>query len=207
MAWMISRDESSYLTHHGIKGQKWGVRRFQNPDGSYTAAGKERYGKTTNKFEWKKSKILGVTYTNFKDSTGKEYHARLEDEDRSYKKEDAKKIQKVIENMVGDGDRFIENLKTDLSDYIAGSYESEHFGLEKMSKDEFKTFIKNNIDIEGVAFSPWIDRYGGKDMDSYDACGFGVDYAFNGVPFMNDMDGILDLSNKKIRDVGYAYPD
>ena len=32
------------LEHHGIKGQKWGVRRFQNADGSLTAAGKERYG-------------------------------------------------------------------------------------------------------------------------------------------------------------------
>ena len=31
------------LYHHGIKGQKWGVRRFQNPDGSFNAAGKERY--------------------------------------------------------------------------------------------------------------------------------------------------------------------
>ncbi len=31
------------LQHHGIKGQKWGVRRFQNKDGSLTPAGKERY--------------------------------------------------------------------------------------------------------------------------------------------------------------------
>lgn len=30
------------LEHHGIKGQKWGVRRFQNKDGSRTAAGKKR---------------------------------------------------------------------------------------------------------------------------------------------------------------------
>lgn len=30
------------LYHHGIKGQKWGVRRFQNPDGSYTKAGLNR---------------------------------------------------------------------------------------------------------------------------------------------------------------------
>ena len=31
-----------YLAHHGIKGQKWGVRRFQNPDGTRTALGKSR---------------------------------------------------------------------------------------------------------------------------------------------------------------------
>jgi len=30
------------LYHHGIKGQKWGIRRFQNPDGTYTDAGLKR---------------------------------------------------------------------------------------------------------------------------------------------------------------------
>lgn len=33
---------NTHLYHHGIKGQKWGVRRFQNSDGSYTSAGKKR---------------------------------------------------------------------------------------------------------------------------------------------------------------------
>lgn len=33
---------SNELYHHGIKGQKWGLRRFQNKDGTRTAAGKKR---------------------------------------------------------------------------------------------------------------------------------------------------------------------
>lgn len=36
--------DAYYLEHHGIKGQKWGQRRFQNEDGSVTAAGRQRYG-------------------------------------------------------------------------------------------------------------------------------------------------------------------
>lgn len=34
---------SDYLMHFGIKGQRWGIRRFQNEDGTLNAAGKERY--------------------------------------------------------------------------------------------------------------------------------------------------------------------
>lgn len=37
-------DHDDYLIHHGIKGQKWGRRRYQNADGSLTIAGRARYG-------------------------------------------------------------------------------------------------------------------------------------------------------------------
>lgn len=41
-------DSGGELRHWGIKGQKWGVRRYQNKDGSLTPAGRKRYG---DKFE------------------------------------------------------------------------------------------------------------------------------------------------------------
>lgn len=34
--------ESTELAHYGVKGMKWGVRRYQNKDGSLTSAGKKR---------------------------------------------------------------------------------------------------------------------------------------------------------------------
>lgn len=60
-------ERSNYLEHHGVLGMKWGVRRYQNKDGSLTSAGRKRYGdgnpqkryKVTVKspFERKKEKL------------------------------------------------------------------------------------------------------------------------------------------------------
>lgn len=42
---MLNENEmNNTMTHYGIRGQKRGLRRFQNEDGSLTPAGKERYG-------------------------------------------------------------------------------------------------------------------------------------------------------------------
>lgn len=50
---------SEELYHHGILGQKWGVRRFQNADGSLTSAGQKRREKRDA--EWAKKKSDKIT--------------------------------------------------------------------------------------------------------------------------------------------------
>lgn len=52
-------NDGTELYHHGIKGQKWGIRRFQNPDGSLTPEGEARYGKSVRKLQ---KKVVNKVY-------------------------------------------------------------------------------------------------------------------------------------------------
>lgn len=54
--WYIGRDEGNvYIAHHGIMGQKWGIRRYQNKDGTLTPEGLKRYQRFDSK-SFKKEK-------------------------------------------------------------------------------------------------------------------------------------------------------
>ena len=63
--------KNNYLIHWGIKGQKWGIRRYQNEDGSYTAKGQAengghgRYSDSDTKSSKNKKNQNGVKKSGF----------------------------------------------------------------------------------------------------------------------------------------------
>lgn len=72
------------LYHHGIKGQKWGIRRYQNEDGTLTNAGRARYSKGESEHD------LGIGNKKRLNTVDKRllmYHNSYKNaEDRSYQK-------------------------------------------------------------------------------------------------------------------------
>lgn len=94
-------DRINYLKHHGVKGQKWGVRNYQNKDGSLTAAGKERYrknkenGSSANMSPERKSTIEAI------ESNAEGYDAPLD------------KINAVLQDARFDYDKLLHGSKED----------------------------------------------------------------------------------------------
>lgn len=74
------------LYHFGVPGMKWGVRRYQNEDGSLTKAGLERYREAEKKYDERKAQYNSIRKTSSSDYEKRLAKARVKEAKREMKK-------------------------------------------------------------------------------------------------------------------------
>lgn len=114
---------NSYLAHHGILGQKWGVRRFQNKDGSLTAAG-----------------IMRKKHDNLTQKEQKRYADKIVkviEQNKSYN-DQVQAIEAIVDEMV------TERAKEQINKAISDLHESEPTIKYSDYDDEVKSLIDKN---------------------------------------------------------------
>lgn len=77
------------LIHTGVKGMKWGVRRYQNKDGSLTPLGKKRYAKELAKLEAEKKRVRQQEQTAKKLKKLDDMQKDLDERKKALKPDDA----------------------------------------------------------------------------------------------------------------------
>lgn len=134
------------LYHWGIKGMKWGIRRFQNPDGSLTPAGKKRYGRSesaeqsVNSFKksgWNVDDESQYSTYLTKTKNGVDFLVSVDHDDSSNMTVD------TANSLVNKLSEKPKTLAKNLSKYLADEeYERFKDSIDGASKDDFSKNMK-----------------------------------------------------------------
>ena len=136
------------LYHHGVKGQRWGFRRYQNKDGSLTPAGrrrinklKEEYAKLTGKRLVKQpTKAVAKTSgdnkkKDVKDMTNEELRTLTDRLNAEKNYIDAVNNRKSVDNQVSKGQKLVNKVLTDVVSPVATD----------VTKQLFKSYVVKGV--------------------------------------------------------------
>lgn len=121
------------LYHWGIKGMKWGERRYQNKDGTLTAAGRKRYARDAYEKGYANVDNTGVRY---KVSGKKNKREELRVEADRYVREDLERSKRLVD----DSTNMARNAKN-LTDSISRASKKPKMDLSKMTDQEMRNQI------------------------------------------------------------------
>lgn len=110
---------NDFLAHHGILGQKWGIRRYQNEDGSLTEAGKKRYDRLQSIADKKSARLAKYEAQNLK------YAEKL-------RKHYQNKADKIAQKLIGKGEHTSKRLLKKMGKY---QIEADRFDFKKVGQD------------------------------------------------------------------------
>lgn len=132
---------STELRHFGVLGQKWGIRRFQNPDGTLTEAGKRHYSKDTHKADI----IYEVRHPER--MAGVEAHRQHKNNQYQYE------IKGIKDTSYADNRDDYEEYVNDRFMYITG-YRPDEMGVDyKTAAKQVETADVNELEAKIFAYS------------------------------------------------------